>query len=200
MDCKKLTLDAFLVCDIIAVSAGCGRTPTAEHNIEWTNAMPAKSLEHRRKIAIANTTHGHSQVPKPNGKKGSSPTYQSWKDMIQRCTNPARWSWRYYGGRGIRVCARWLSFESFLQDMGEKPTGLTLERSNNDGNYCPENCRWATRKEQSQNCRHTRIMTVAGVTGNMRELCAHFGISNVSVYKRLKKGWPIESAFLIAPR
>jgi hypothetical protein len=73
--------------------------------------------------------------------------------MIQRCTNPALDSWQYYGARGIAVCERWLSFESFLADMGERPAGMTLDRIDNDRGYEISNCRWATAAQQSQNRR-----------------------------------------------
>jgi hypothetical protein len=72
--------------------------------------------------------------------------YKIWVGMIQRCTNPNRTEWNYYGGRGIKVCDRWLSFENFLCDMGLS-NGLTIERKDNDGNYEPSNCIWETRKE-----------------------------------------------------
>lgn len=91
-------------------------------------------------------THGHA-----SRKTGLSPTYQSWRGMWTRCTNPNVKSYKDYGGRGITICSRWERFENFLADMGERPAGRTLDRENVNGNYEPGNCRWATRKEQAMN-------------------------------------------------
>lgn len=83
--------------------------------------------------------------------------YATWAHMKDRCFNPENPRWDAYGGRGIGVCERWLSFENFRTDMGEKPgPDYSLDRVNNDGNYSPENCRWATSKEQAANRRTSR--------------------------------------------
>jgi hypothetical protein len=102
-------------------------------------------------LAATHTTHGHYV----NGQR--TPTYLSWTSMRTRCSRSYGNAWKYYGARGIKVCDRWLdSFENFLEDMGERPDGKTLDRIDVDGNYEPGNCRWATPKEQSANRRVSR--------------------------------------------
>lgn len=87
-----------------------------------------------------------------------TPTYRSWINMRERCNNPRHHAYASYGARGIRVCDRWnASFENFLADMGAMPPGLTLERIDNDGDYEPGNCKWATRAEQQRNRRCTKL-------------------------------------------
>lgn len=104
--------------------------------------------EHSREQSLKNRTHGHGGRDKKR-----SITYNSWYNMKARCSNPKATGYENYGGRGITVCKRWLEFENFLADMGERPDGLTLDRKNNEGNYEPSNCRWATRIEQNNNTR-----------------------------------------------
>ena len=109
-------------------------------------------LETRDKAVAAareeNTLHGHCK----NNKE--TRTYHSWRSMKTRCTNPKADNYADYGGRDIKICDRWLdSFENFLEDMGPRPTWMTLNRLNVDGDYTPENCNWATQSEQSSNTR-----------------------------------------------
>lgn len=86
------------------------------------------------------------------GKRVASPEYRSWQMMKNRCLNPRATDYAYYGERGITICSEWMEFREFFKDMGPKPTKLhTLERRDNDKNYCKENCLWATRKQQARN-------------------------------------------------
>lgn len=93
-----------------------------------------------------------------HGQAGRNETreYRTWSSMIKRCTNPDAHNYKYYGARGISVCARWHDFRLFFADMGARPEGRTLDRIDVDGNYEPGNCRWATNKEQANNKRNSR--------------------------------------------
>lgn len=107
------------------------------------------------------------------------PEYGVWCNMLSRCNDPKAGGYRNYGGRGIKVCDRWFySFKSFLDDMGERPTPKhTLERVDNDGNYEPLNCKWATREEQGRNRRNTHPVFIKGVRHSFRSACKEIGVS-----------------------
>lgn len=121
-------------------------------------------------------------------------TYRSWQDMKQRCLNPKNHNYKNYGARGISFCERWLEFRNFLSDMGNRPHGLTLDRIDNDGNYCPKNCRWATRKQQRDNERTCYILTYNGITDNVANWARKIGISRDALRHRIAVGWPIAIA------
>ena len=92
-----------------------------------------------------------------------TPIYRAWTSMRDRCNNPNNYAYAQYGGRGIKVCERWEeSFMNFYNDMGERPKGLSLDRIDVNGNYCKENCRWATAKEQQENRRISIFVLIDG--------------------------------------
>src|SRR5678816_612445 len=111
---------------------------------------PYKSLSGS---AHPNYKHGHALRGKP------TKIYQRWLDMNKRCNDKTREDWVNYGGRGITVCERWKTFENFLADMGNPPQRTLLDRINNNGNYEPTNCRWATTKESAINRRYIKQIT-----------------------------------------
>lgn len=125
--------------------------------------------------------------------------YNIWKSMIQRCENPHSRNFLYYGGRGIRVCRRWKTFTNFLADMGKRPPRKSIDRIDNDGNYEPDNCRWATRKEQSNNRSTTRRLTLNGQTRTLKEWAVYIGIHSSSLWWRLTK-WPLKKALTLKGR
>lgn len=120
----------------------------------------------------------------------SSSTYSSWHQMKSRCNSISHVEFHRYGERGITFCERWKLFDLFLRDMGERPIGKTLDRIDVNGNYCPENCRWATPKEQSRNTRRNVIVEIDGQSKTVAEWCENpLAARDKTVYKRLKSGW-----------
>lgn len=116
-------------------------------------------------------------------------TRKSWYHMIQRCTNPKHAKWANYGARGIRVCDRWLSLDSFVEDMGLRPDGKTLDRyPNGEGNYEPGNCRWATGNEQANNTRRNRRIVLDGRSLTITEWSREIGIASSTIEGRLARG------------
>ena len=139
------------------------------------------------------TKHGHNK----NGK--SSEIYTIWQSMIQRCTNPNHKAYYNYGGRGIKVCKKWLEFKNFLTDMDEHPgKGYSIDRIDNDDNYCKSNCRWVTRKEQMRNTRRNRLITHKKKTQCLIEWAEETKIPYPTLWQRIfKLGWSIEKALTI---
>jgi len=128
-------------------------------------------------------------------KHGMSKTteYRIWTAMIQRCHNKKTPSYRSYGKRGIQVCDSWRkSFLAFFADMGPRPAGLSLDRINNDGNYEPANCRWATKHEQARNRRDNVRITLNGATKSPDQWSAELGLSAHTISRRRKEGYSPE--------
>jgi hypothetical protein len=116
-------------------------------------------------------------------------TFIIWGGMKDRCTNPNSKAFSRYGGRGITFCKRWEDFELFYFDMGPCPSGKSLERIDNNAGYGPENCRWATRREQQNNRRINVRVTLRGCTKTVAEWARETGLPPHTIYKRLKAGW-----------
>lgn len=125
--------------------------------------------------------------------------YNSWDAMIQRCNNPKHPKYASYGARGIRVCERWLDFKVFLEDMGQKPNGLSLDRIDNDGHYEPGNCRWATRKQQQNNRRNTVYVETTKGRLSLAEVAQESGMTIKGIAGRIKRGWTGD-ALLLPPK
>jgi len=133
---------------------------------------------------IYSTTHGHRHTS----------IYNIWIGMIQRCNNPKNNSYRYYGGRGIFVCKRWMKFEHFLEDVGERPKGKTLGRINNNMGYKKSNCKWSTPKEQSRNKRNTKFYYYNNKKQDLLTLAEKYNIKPATLRERISRGLSIEKA------
>lgn len=130
-------------------------------------------------------THGHT----------GTYVYRVWHGIHSRCKYLSNVGYKDYGGRGISVCERWNDFSSFLADMGYPPSEKhTVDRENSDGPYSPENCRWATRKEQARNRSNNSLITFKDRTLTQVEWAEITGLSTNMIRKRLSRGWSVESA------
>lgn len=143
-------------------------------------------------IRFTPRTHGHTQTS--NGKR-ITPEYQAWIDMRRRCSNRKHVSYDIYGGRGISVCEKWSSFEMFYEDMGPRPDGMSLDRIDVNGNYEPNNCRWATQTQQSRNRRNNRFVEYNGISMCLSEWAEALGFTYHILKDRLSRGWSIDRAF-----
>jgi hypothetical protein len=141
-------------------------------------------------VTKRNTTHGLSHTP----------IHGIWARMIQRCHNKNSPDYEKYGGRGIAVCKRWRnSFESFYADMGARPDDdAQIDRINNNGPYSPSNCRWATRSENCSNTRRNHFITYSGKTQTMSQWAREIGITHMTLWKRINRGWSIKRAVTTA--
>ena len=138
--------------------------------------------------------HGHAR-------RGASltPTYKTWQNMMTRCYNQKVKSFKDYGERGIKVCNGWHIFENFLADMGERPKGTTLDRVDNNGDYTPDNCRWATKLTQARNTRANYVVDFRGEQMTQVEFAERLGMSQSTVSRRLRNGWAPEQVASIPP-
>ena len=114
-----------------------------------------------------------------------SPTYRTWYMMKYRCSTPTYNLYKYYGGKGVQVCDKWETIEGFIEDMGERPAGMTLDRIDSNGNYCKENCRWATMKTQSENKVSSLSYELNGEVRNLNEWAEIAGTTRARLYNHM---------------
>lgn len=164
-----------------------------------------------RVIGTCNLRSGHSKScgcaavgigPTKTHGMSSSRIYKIWLSMRKRCYYPAQKYYENYGGRGIKVCDRWLEkgtgFQNFLADMGKPPTeDHEIDRKDNGGDYTPENCQWITRKDNCRNRRSNKMITFMGQTACLAEWAERLGIKQGTLGARLRNGWPLEEALSV---
>jgi len=139
----------------------------------------------RELVGDDHRTHGMSKTS----------TYSAWLAMRKRCNNPNSEDYPLYGGRGIKVCSRWDSFENFYSDMGTRPKGLSIDRIDVNGDYTPENCRWVNAKVQARNKRNSRIVSFNGATKHIREFCEELGLNASTIMTRVdQQKWSVDRA------
>jgi len=128
--------------------------------------------------------------------KTNSREYRSWVEMKRRCYDKNRIEYKNYGARGITVCDEWLSsFSNFFKDMGERPAGHTLDRIDNSGNYEPQNCKWSSTKDQSNNKRNNVYITYSGKRLNVAEWARESEMKPQTIYSRIRYGWSADKIF-----
>lgn len=163
----------------------CGKLTEVRSNHLRTGAIQSCGCFQREATSAATSSHRMTRTP----------TYVAWQGMKARCQNARRKDWHLYGGRGIKVCERWEDFALFLEDMGERPPGMTLDRVDANGNYTPDNCRWATPSDQARNRRCNVVIEHQGQRRTMAEWCELKGIAQSTLWNRLNRlGWPVERA------
>lgn len=186
---RKIKNLYFCACD-------CGRRRSvAKKELRRKDKRAIKScgclqIEAVIRIGHKNTTHGHNNTP----------TFRSWTSMKSRCKNPNTLEYKNYGGRGITVCDEWINdFSQFLNDMGERPENMTLDRIDVNKGYYKENCRWASIKTQNNNRRNTRYHEHNNELKTLPELSEKFNIDLKLLQRRIRNGRELEKALKSPP-
>ena len=160
----------------------CGNTVNARLNALRTGGL--KSCGCLKKETLPNVTHRMSHTPE----------YKTWARIKARCTKSTHQDFYLYGGRGIKMCEKWAnSFEDFYEDMGPRPSGMSIDRIDVNGDYCKENCRWANNQTQSRNKRNNHFIELHGVSMCLTDWAKHLGICRATLIQRLRE-WPLERA------
>lgn len=154
----------------------CGKEKLVRTEALKSGVTKSCGCLHRERI----TTHG----------KTGSPVYHCWQSMKQRCYDSKSRNYKHYGGRGIKVCSRWMKFENFHKDMGDPPKGLSLDRIDNNGIYKPSNCRWANAIQQANSKRSTVLIDGLSIL----QYCIKHSINPGVIYDRRRYGWSMDEA------
>jgi len=186
----KKDKDGYVICIMVLCKCDCGKEKVIPFN--FVTRGISKSCSCLQKEFTSKRTRTHN--------KTFSSEYRTWVGIKKRCLDKNNKFYSYYGGRGITMCDRWKnSFESFYEDMGDKQNPkLTLDRIDNNKGYYKENCRWATRKEQSANTRQrfdALVYTFKGKTMTLPRWCEALNLNYKTLHVRLKSGWTVEKSF-----
>jgi hypothetical protein len=170
---------AFWLCE-----CACGSRTTVSHTKIISGHTKSCGCYNSEARAAKNYKHGQSKTKE----------HVVWMAMRSRCNNPHDKNYKNYGGRGITVCKRWDSYTNFINDMGQRPSGFSIERIDNSKGYSPENCTWASRRQQSLNKRTTVFVIYKGEKRPLVEVTSEADVSHLNVRRKLARGWSIERA------
>ena len=172
-------------------SCECGKTRSVDSHALRSGHTQSCGCLNRENNIKAITKHGMAKRGKWH------PLYGIWSQIRHRCSSPKFKQYKDYGGRGIKVCERWGGvdgFENFLSDMGERPDGHSIDRIDNNGDYSPDNCRWATQSEQHRNTRSNKFVEAFGEKKTIAEWSEIYGVNKKTLAARINRGVPPEDA------
>lgn len=162
-------------------ACACGNETAVRSRHLLSGATTSCGCIRRKCNSVFKIKHGVSHLPE----------YKIWVSMLSRCNNKDDKRYGSYGGRGIGICSRWLDVENFISDMGSRPSPKhSIDRIDNDGNYSPENCRWATREEQARNKRNSIVIEIDGARIPLADATGMTGVKYATALWRLHQGWP----------